>query len=41
MWGRDREVGKPYKTYSICTTIINYGKLKDFMSIDPFDVLID
>ncbi len=41
MWGRDREVRKPYKTFSICATRINCGKLEDFMSINPFDVLID
>jgi hypothetical protein len=41
VWGREREVKKPYKAFSICRTIINCGKLEDFMSINPFDVLID
>jgi hypothetical protein len=38
---REREVRKPYRAFSMCTTIINCGKSKDFMSINPFDVLID
>ncbi len=41
VWGGEREVRKPYRAFSICTRIINCGKLEDFMSINPFDVLID
>ncbi len=41
VWGRKRKVRKPYRAFSIYRTIINCGKSKDFMSINPFDVLID